>query len=469
MLGRGTTGNKSEMGLNVLGNRSFRHHTLLGVLLVSGVLIAPPIDQPQVLAQGQQSIRQGEKLYRRGDYSAAIVLLTEVIAQNSEQAYTYFLRGIVHLTMGNPEAAQLDFSHALRLQPSLVSAYYLRGLNRIGFDSQKSMLAYTNDLKQDANDAAAYAGRGRIHVALGHTSEAIQDLSKAISLKPDDLDSHLLRGQMHRFLKDYQRAIADYTVALKLDPQVVVAYIERGTAHDDAGNHRLAIADYNKAIELDSTNSRAYYNRGVTHKEPTQKVADYDRAIQLNPQGLFTYLAHNNRGDVQRGQEQLQDAIASFTQAITLSPNYALAYRNRGLAYSSLDNYRKAIEDFSQVLTLDPDDALAYAARGLAHANLDDRQQARQDYDQAIQLYPDDSQSLDHALVYHKRALLEVEENPKGALKDYTRAIQINPQAADVYIGRVNPKQRLKIIPKRFNWMPKMHGPIIIAVLLTSS
>ena len=50
-------------------------------------------------------------------------------------------------------------------------------------------------------------------------------------------------------------------------------------------------------------------------------------------------------------------AIADYTQAIRLNPNYALAYYNRGNVYYRKGDYDRAIADYEAVLRINPNDA----------------------------------------------------------------------------------------------------------------
>ena len=48
----------------------------------------------------------------------------------------------------------------------------------------------------------------------------------------------------------------------------------------------MALADYDRAIELDPDLAQAYYNRGNTYaelQEHAAALADYDRATELDP------------------------------------------------------------------------------------------------------------------------------------------------------------------------------------------
>jgi tetratricopeptide (TPR) repeat protein len=62
-------------------------------------------------------------------------------------------------------------------------------------------------------------------------------------------------------------------------------------------------------------------------------------------------------------------AVADFTEAIRLNPNYTNAYHNRGLAYKNKGDYDRAIADYTQAIRLNPNDASAYFNRGNAYAD----------------------------------------------------------------------------------------------------
>ena len=66
-------------------------------------------------------------------------------------------------------------------------------------------------------------------------------------------------------------------------------------------------------------------------------------------------MTYNNRGFVRLRLGEYLEAIADFTQAISLNPDYAKAYNNRGNAHSNLGAYQEAIADYTQAIPLTPD------------------------------------------------------------------------------------------------------------------
>ena len=58
--------------------------------------------------------------------------------------------------------------------------------------------------------------------------------------------------------------------------------------------------------------------------------------------------------------KQYTEAIADYDKAIELDPKLAPAYMNRGVAKYNLKQYSEAIADYDKAIELDPDYAPAY-------------------------------------------------------------------------------------------------------------
>lgn len=96
----------------------------------------------------------------------------------------------------------------------------------------------------------------------------------------------------------------------------------------------------------------------------------------------------SNRGNVRVRQNNLEGALADYTQAIALAPNEADPYLNRGAVWEAMGQWEKAIEDYNAVLQIDPDDPAAYNNRGNAEGGAGEWDLAIADYQAAITLQP---------------------------------------------------------------------------------
>src|SRR5262245_3810841 len=111
----------------------------------------------------------------------------------------------------------------------------------------------------------------------------------------------------------------------------------------------------------------AAFERGVaalTSSAYDQAIADFTQAITLNPQRVEAY---HNRGEAYRRKGDYDRALADYSQALTVNPAYAPAYYNRGIVYSNKGDYERALADYTQALTLNPQFTVAYIHRGIAY------------------------------------------------------------------------------------------------------
>ncbi len=135
---------------------------------------------------------------------------------------------------------------------------------------------------------------------------------------------------------------------------------------------------------------------------PQTPLPSQPGSIQDSPSSAAAYLA---RGDQYFGLKDYDRAIADYSQAIFLMPDFAEAYNNRGLAYAlkGKDNMVKAIADYSQAIQLRPDYAYAVNNRGVAYMASGHPEDALQDFDRAIQLQPDFPQAHSNRGNYYLR------------------------------------------------------------------
>ena len=204
------------------------------------------------------------------------------------------------------------------------------------------------------------------------------------------------------------------------------------------GNLRGAIADFDRAIELNPNYAEACFSRGgakFMQRDYRGAIADYGRVIELKPDNAKAYFF---RGGAKGGLGDHDGAKADYDRTLELNPDDADAYSFRGVAKSKLGDHNGAIADYSRAIELNPDDADAYYDRGLSKHKLGDHEGAIADYDRAIELKPDN----ERAYYFRGNAKSELGDHD-GAIADYDRAVELNPDYADAYYNRGNAKHKL--------------------------
>jgi lipoprotein NlpI len=136
------------------------------------------------------------------------------------------------------------------------------------------------------------------------------------------------------------------------------------------GTHDEAIGLFNTALDsgelFDNERASVLYNRGgswADKKDYDRAIADYTEAIRLDPQYATAF---NYRGNAWYSKMDYDRAIADYTDAIRLNPQYATAFNSRGNAWSSKKDYDRAIADYTETIRLDPKNAQALNNRGKA-------------------------------------------------------------------------------------------------------
>jgi Tfp pilus assembly protein PilF len=123
------------------------------------------------------------------------------------------------------------------------------------------------------------------------------------------------------------------------------------------------------------------------------------------------------RGEDFSGVHQYDRAIADFTTAIRLKPDYAEAYNDRGFAYYLKGDAERAIADYTRATELRPNYPKAYNSRGVAYmAHGYGAAKSVPDFDRAIALKPD------FRYAYINRANARLSSHPWLALQDFHRA-----------------------------------------------
>ena len=181
-------------------------------------------------------------------------------------------------------------------------------------------------------------------------------------------------------------------------------YYNLGLAFYEKGDLANAILNYSQAIKLNPRSADAFYNRGIAY---------YDSQIYLN-------------------------AINDYTKSIQITPA-ADAYNNRGLAYEKNGNRAQAIADFRTSLRLQPD-------YELAQTNLDRVENGNSSSNSGGSSSGGSSGSGDGGNTSNSNSdsdyYAEIADDYfekwdfSNAIPNYTKAIQLDSNAAPSYIRR---------------------------------
>jgi tetratricopeptide (TPR) repeat protein len=165
-------------------------------------------------------------------------------------------------------------------------------------------------------------------LAQGKPAEAVQILTEAAQMNPQDEDVHYDLGLALARLGKIDQAMQQYSEALRIFPD----YVE---AHNNLGNLLMRARRTDEAIQ------------------------HFETAIRIMPEYAA---AHNNLGTVLQRTGRTNEALLQFQQAVKINPDYWEAHFNVGTSCLELGRLDEARSELETVRRLKPDFQAAQTA-----------------------------------------------------------------------------------------------------------
>jgi len=157
--------------------------------------------------------------------------------------------------MGQYSTALTDLDRAIELQPEDPESMYARGvslkhLERYG----EATDAFSAVISKAGRHAAAFHGRATIKYKMGDYHGAIADFSDCLTDGLDSYGMRLLRGLAFYYVGRHSEAIADLSIAISLQPEIGSTYLRRWQIYKEMGDDANAAKDFeigNKLLEME--------------------------------------------------------------------------------------------------------------------------------------------------------------------------------------------------------------------------
>ena len=191
---------------------------------------------------------------------------------------------------------------------------------------------YSLSIDQNPNNADAYFGRALDFMVLQDLTEALNDFTRVIEMRPDFIFAY------------FNRAI----VRSKL---IQIETFEQTSSESEIQNLSLNIQTFGNRPFQSPTSAQQRIESNIKLEESRrtfeyeQIMRDYDKTIQLNPDFVYAYF---NRANMKCSLKDFRQALVDYNEAIKRNPEFAEAYYNRGLARLYLGDTSNGIADLSK-------------------------------------------------------------------------------------------------------------------------
>jgi len=187
----------------------------------------------------------------------------------------------------------------------------------------------------------------------------------------------------------------------------------------------------------------------LTEKNREQKLEWLRRALEIRPRHP---VALYHRADLYRKRGDWEKAIADLRHATQAHPRFSEAYEILGFCLYRMDRFDESAQSYSRSLEIAPT-GRAYHSRGLARKKLGDFFGAILDYTFASLTRPTDAtlfydRGNAFKFLAKQREGTEKRNLFQQAIRDYSLALDLNPNYGEAYINRGNTYSELKEFSK---------------------
>ena len=186
----------------------------------------------------------------------------------------------------------LSVSTCFAQEKSKIGDYFNKGMNSFfNKDYEKAIEYFSKEVKQNPEDAEAYATMSVAYSRLGKYNEAISAAKESVNLEPDNAFNYNELGLAYRLSGDYKKALDTYLKAVSLSSSSG-DYNGLGLVYSALGKEEEAISSYQKALSQGSQ-EEVYLNLATSHKRLGQNIEV--KECLLKARDIFARIKKDNK------------------------------------------------------------------------------------------------------------------------------------------------------------------------------
>ncbi len=313
--------------------------------------------------KARKLLNEGNKLFAKRDYRAAISKYAEAIVVSPNYAEAHYWKGYAHYYLNefNESAEELDT--AFNQGYSALDVYKIRWV--VNFQKQNYDAALSdveNGLLKDKNNTDFIGGKGEILVKKGSYKEALEALQDSIKINPNN-------GDLYYFL--------------------ALSYSKTGDFNQQVTNAAEAVK---KATKFTGESYALIGDGSVLAKKPTEAMDAYKRALNVKPEMPEQFFI--NVTQFYRAENQLGEAIDLARQGLKLYPRSSPLLVSLTWYYSLSDRHGEAVGAGQQAIKNAPEIAAAHTNLCRAYNDMEKYPQAVVECNNALKISPNDGETF---------------------------------------------------------------------------
>lgn len=370
-------------------------------------------------------LNRGNVLQIQNRISDAITAYRTAVSLQPNYAGAHLNLGNAYLRLRRHAEAADAYEKAITLNPQQPDALFGQAM---AFESLRRLDDALNAVRKSiaiqANQAPAHALEGNLLAAFGRYQDAIVAFDSALAIDPSDFLAWVSRGDAQLQLACAEEALHSYCRAAQIQSGVALLHMKIANTYQLLGQRQRALEEMKRAMELDSSSSVILFNAANLFDEQGDYAAAidlYKRALSIEPDAQ----TYNNLGNVQKRCGFLEEAFASFQQALSIDSRCLEAHCNLGLLFQQMGALEKALASMETAREINPSSALVQCNLTTVLLDLHRFSDALESAKRALELDPDMVEAVSNLGNVH----LEL-----GRLQDaatsFERALALSPDFA---------------------------------------
>ena len=403
----------------------------------------------------------------------ALLLLSVALSANAQDkknnrptSYNY-LRGVESIENENKEEALEFFNKDIQENPKNGYSYSWIAMLRAQEEEYGRALTAADMAikllpKKDADYVIfAYSTRANVYLNLEDTVKAIDDLTKAIKIKPDENSLYEKRAQIYYEQERFALADADYRKMVELNPGDLMGYMGLGRNANAQKRWDDAIKQFDYVTKLASDYSSGYSFRAVSYigkGKWAEATDDIVKALSLDwdvnalyqttalKEPAFTMLVSKIKvqsakspnetkwpyiiGAMYERNKQYMKAIEYYETANSKDVSTVIHQRISECQYE-LGDYEAALYSINQSLNMDSTNISHRAQKANIYYEMGNVKSAITEWDNVLEAQPE------YDFGYYRRGWSKgLAGDIDGAIEDFSMSIVLDPEDSYAYVSR---------------------------------
>ncbi|MGH2542035.1 MAG: tetratricopeptide repeat protein, partial [Ardenticatenaceae bacterium] len=201
---------------------------------------------------------------------------------------------------------------------------------------------------------------GQLLIERGEIEAALEVLTQALMLAPDDAAAHVALGDAQRRTGEIEEARTHFQTALALDAQNADAHVQLARLLSREGDTDSAMDEFHHALRIDPDHLQAHFYLGLACQRlrHLNKAAVHLRhVVDASPGSHWAWAA---LADCSEANGLLEEAYTYYVHANEVAQGHEYYYFHMGRLLKDLKRYHEAIPVLRQAVKVQPNNTEAY-------------------------------------------------------------------------------------------------------------